>query len=126
MPCNQCDFILMPNMRNPANVSHLREQVTIQRNNGTSVNAANEVQENWIDVCTVYADVQPISQSEAWRGPQLSASAQVRVRIRWRSGITHKMRVVHGERILYIMTAVDVDARHRWIDLLCSEEAPST
>ena len=44
-----------------------------------------------------------------------------RVTIRYREGIKSKMRVAIGSRILEIVSVIDVDERHRQLDLLCEE-----
>lgn len=59
----------------------------------------------WTEVATVWAQVQDVLPS---RGETLSEGISIarkpaRVRIRYRSGITSEMRVIHGTRVMQIV-----------------------
>lgn len=101
----------------------LRERVTIQRQSVTRDDYGGEVIA-WVNVKTVWASILPRSSAERF----ISGSAQElskishTVRVRYRSGITPKMRLAWGSRVLYVETITDPDGRRRELVLMCEEE----
>lgn len=71
----------------------LRHRITIQRRVETQ-GTTGEVAWTWSDVADVYAAIEPISGREFFAAGQMQAPVDVRVRVRYRTGITEKMRVV--------------------------------
>lgn len=101
----------------------LRERVTIQQQSITR-DASGEELITWSDVATVWAQVLPGASSERFQAAAGQRVAEVShtVRIRFRAGITPKMRLVWETRVLEILSIVDPDGRRRTGLLLCSEE----
>lgn len=103
------------------NPGALRHRVTIQKPREGQSRAGQPVQE-WDEVATVWAAVEPLRGREYWAAAQVQAEATTRVRIRYRKGIRPDMRVVYGGRIFQIVAPpIDPEERHREIHLMCKE-----
>jgi SPP1 family predicted phage head-tail adaptor len=98
----------------------LRESVTIQERTETQ-NPSGEVTWTWADYKTVRAAVEPLRGQEYFAARQLQSSTNIRVRIRYLSGVTPKMRVKHGTRFYEIEGVIDPESRHRELQLMCVE-----
>lgn len=102
----------------------LRERVTIQAESVTKGASGEELKE-WGDEATVWAQVIPGASSERFLASAGQRVAEVThtVRIRFRTGITPKMRILwETNRILEIISVVDPDGRNSTTVLLCKEE----
>jgi SPP1 family predicted phage head-tail adaptor len=79
---------------------------------------------DWNDVATVWADVTTTngnSNIESFTGNQFRTTQYFNVRMRYRSDITTKMRLLHYGRVLEILSIVDFDERKKEIRLYCKE-----
>lgn len=104
----------------------LRHRVTIQQQVGKGKDpVTKETRETWQDVATVWAAVEPLRGREYFQAMETESEAVTRVRIRYRPGVTNEMRVQYGDRILYIQGVIDVDERHRELQLMCVENDPA-
>ena len=74
-----------------------------------------------IDDATVWAAIEPLKGSERLRAEQLENPVTHRVSIRHRAGVTPKMRIKFGTRILNIRAVIDPEERNRSLELLCEE-----
>lgn len=101
----------------------LRERVTIQQQSVSRDSYGAEIV-TWADVATVWASVLPKASAERFivGAAQDLAKISHAVRIRYRTGITPKMRVSWGGRFLYVQTVTDPDGRERELILLCEED----
>lgn len=68
-------------------------KITIQEYT-ESTNDYGEVEKSWSDVATVWAEVKQQSARETWQAGKV-AETEMMFRIRYRSGINSKMRVVY-------------------------------
>ena len=100
----------------------LRARVTIQER-GLSRNELGEALADWSTVATVPADVRMASGDERFVGGGDVEQASIThvVRMRYRSDVTPLERLLHGERVLDIVSAVDPDGRRRELVLRCVE-----
>lgn len=104
----------------------LRHRVLIQARATTSTGAPLQDRSgqeviSWINGPTVYADVKPSSGREQVNSEAVQSVISHVVTIRYRTGVTAKNRLLYGGRVLEILAVVDVDERHRWLELTCSE-----
>lgn len=102
------------------NPGRLRHQVALQgvtRTEDEGGGGANV----WATTATVWAAVEPLDGSESLHGLAVTASVSHRVTIRYRAGVTAKMRVVHRGRVFEIRAVLDRDERREILDLLCAE-----
>ena len=103
----------------------LRHRVEIQ--------AATEVQDDfgaliktWATPAgaTVWAAVEPMQGTEAFRDDQEIAKRPVRILMRHRDDVTVENRIKFGTRIFDIHSVTDPDFRGRMLELMCEETHP--
>lgn len=85
---------------------------------GTTQDELGQPIPGWTDVATVWADIRMKSGLEAIKAGASVSVVQASIRIRYRSGITAGMRVVHN-LTAYNITAVLPDVGgHEFVDLV--------
>lgn len=95
-------------------------QITLQKNTIVR-NSYGGTEDQWEDIATVRASIEPIQGREYWSGPFQLGENIIRIRLRYLPGITRKMRVVYGDRIFAIYSVIDSKEAHREIQLMCKE-----
>lgn len=100
--------------------ARLRHRVTIQQP-VAAVNGYGERITTWSTVATVWAAVEPLRGREFFDAEQTQAEISHRVIMRYRTGMESTMRLLHLTRVLHIGTIIDVDERHRELQLMCRE-----
>ena len=98
----------------------LRERVTFQKKSVTR-NTVNEEVVTWVDVVTVWAQIEPLVGREFLDQRQMASQITTRIRIRYRPNINNLMRAKWGERIYEIDSVVTVQERRRETVVMCSE-----
>lgn len=105
----------------------LRERVTIQQ--ATTVqDSYGEPIETWVNLAsnpTVWANVSSRASGERFisGGEQVMATVSHTVRLRYRSDVTVKMRLIwRTNRTLYVENVIDPDGRKSDLILMCREE----
>lgn len=100
----------------------LRHRVVLQQEAKGRDSFGGEVI-NWTDLATVWGAVEPLTGQERYDqvSAQLLASIDNRIRIRYRAGLTHKMRATWDGHTFDIQAVVNVETRDREIHLLCKE-----
>lgn len=102
-------------------IGRLRHRITIQQHQTTQDEIGNNI-ESWVDWATVWANIRPISGREYFQAAATNAEDNVRINIRYRSGIDPlRMRVVYRNRVFDILSAIDLYERHREIEMVCRE-----
>jgi SPP1 family predicted phage head-tail adaptor len=100
----------------------LDKRITIQSYT-TTQNSYGEETKSWSDLVTVWAAVEPLQGREYWAAQKVNAELTVQFRIRYRAGITPKMRVYYDSRYFYIISGVNPKQRNEELILLCKEDA---
>jgi SPP1 family predicted phage head-tail adaptor len=72
--------------------------------------------------CSTWAAVWPKSAKESMVNGQETGTVTHRVRIRYRAGVNHAMRVKYGVRTFKISQVINTDEANRWLDILATEE----
>lgn len=98
----------------------LRKRITIEQRSA-SQSASGEQSHAWTLVAVVSAAVEPMSGRELEKAQAVFAEVSHQVLIRWRPGITAKMRVSYDGRLFNIGAVIDENERHRQLTLLCVE-----
>lgn len=105
----------------------LRHRVILQRPIDRRGELGGVTQE-WEDWLTIRAEVLPLAAREQWQAQQVAAETDTRIRIRYRPGITARVRVKHlradGSPQLwdyYDLTGdpIDVSGRKKELHLMC-------
>lgn len=102
----------------------LRHRVTIQ-SVSEAQNSIGESIETWGTFATVWARIDPLSGRQLLAANQLDEPVAARMKMRYLSGVTGKMRIVHGSTTYNIRGAPMVSANKSEIELLL-EEVPHT
>ena len=66
------------------------------------------------------AYVEPLSGRELFAAQQVNAETTTRITIRYVSGITAAMRIVHEDVVYNIQSIIDPEMRHAWLIMMCS------
>lgn len=98
----------------------LRHRVSIQQR-VEARNGYGELISTWSTLATVWGSVEPIRGREFFEAEQVQSEISTRVRIRYYDGITAQMRVLFGSRKLQILAVIDVNERHKEMQLMCKE-----
>ena len=101
----------------------LRHRVTIQQLVAGSPpqTETGEPNEVWADVATVWGSVDPLNGRELFAAQEHDSEVTVRIRIRYRSDVTHLMRVSFDSKLYDIRAVIDPQSIHRELQLLCTE-----
>jgi SPP1 family predicted phage head-tail adaptor len=102
----------------------LRHRVTLQSPVVTTNTLGEELVTSWADEATVYASVEPLAVREYFASQQLAMETTHMVRLRGRSGIRPKWRVLHQDRVFDVQGVRDVEERGIETQLLCRELVP--
>ena len=102
------------------NAGELRHRVTIQEAT-ESRDSYGAAVETWSDLVTVWAKKAHKSSREFFAAQKVCAETTDLWIIRYRSGITTKMRIVYRDHYYDIVGAFDPDGRGRELHLLCKE-----
>ena len=102
------------------NAGQLRHRVTIQQLTRVEDEGGGYA-EVWADVATVWAAIKPMRGNERYEAQQVQSTLTHKVTIRYRAGIKPQMRLLYGNRVFNIEAVIDIEERHRWLELLCSE-----
>ncbi len=98
----------------------LNKMITIQSAVETQ-SAIGEVTTTWQLMATVWAGITPLVGAELYRLKSVDAKISVKVRIRYIAGISTKMRLLYGSRVLNILSIVNIREKDKEIVLMCEE-----
>lgn len=101
-------------------IGKYRYRVTVQQRASTQ-DALGEVTGAWSDVATLWGEVVPMTMREVMAAGQQSSIATTIMRIRYRADILPSMRVLWESKPYEIQSVVDVDGRHRVLELVCDQ-----
>lgn len=101
----------------------LRHRVIIQRlvAGSPQQTASGQPDEAWATYLTVLASVEPLNGRELFAAQEHHSEVTTRVRVRYRDGVTAKMRVSFDGKLYNIAAVIDPELRHREFQLLCVE-----
>ena len=98
-------------------IGKLDRRVTLQSKSVTRAANGEEVV-TWADVATVWAQVHALRGKEFFAGAEMQAAVDVRVRMRYRSGVTRDMRLLHDGPSLDIVSVIET-GRREGLELMC-------
>ena len=77
----------------------------------------------WIDAATVWSAIWPVSASETIQAAQVTMTITHRIRIRYRAVLRAGWRISYAGRYFNVVSIIDPDTAHRWLDVMCKEAA---
>jgi SPP1 family predicted phage head-tail adaptor len=77
----------------------------------------------WTDAATVWAAIWPVSATETIQSAQAVMTVTHRIRTRWRANLKASWRISYAGRIFNIVSVIEPNTAHRWLDILCREAA---
>jgi SPP1 family predicted phage head-tail adaptor len=110
---------------NPISAGMLTRRIKIQRPS-TIKDSVGAPCRSWLDVATVWADIQPLSGKKAVIANRISAELSHQIIVRYQSLYDNpqqvaQMRVLYKARIFNIHSALNEDEKRTQIILLASE-----
>lgn len=110
---------------NPISAGMLTRRIKIQRPS-TIKDSVGAPCRSWLDVATLWADIQPLSGKEAVIANRISAELSHQIIVRYQSLFDNpqqvaQMRVLYKARIFNIHSALNEDEKRTQIILLASE-----
>ena len=102
----------------------LRHTVSIQEQTDTS-DGMGGFTTSWADISgmdAVKAAIWPLSARESLDAMKLELVVTHKIRIRYRSGITEKNRILFGSRTFNIVSLIKNDERNISLDMLATED----
>jgi len=98
----------------------LRNLITIQTPTET-FDTAGELVQSWADYVSVWAEIVPLVGREYWSARQVNAETTGKLRIRYFSSITPKMRIKFNSRYFNILGIINVEERNEEMVIYYSE-----
>lgn len=103
----------------------MRKKIVIQTPTNTA-NGSGGYDVVWSTYATLYADkFEPISATESLRLNRSTHLVTHKVRTRFKSGITNKMRVLWDSRYFNIHSIINVKEMNQFLDLQIEENIPT-
>lgn len=103
--------------------SRMRHQITFQSENPSADTAGGYVLA-WTNGATVWAEIKTRfshSGSEKFSAGQLENRTSYAITTRYISGITPKMRILFGSRVLNIRSVVNLDGKNEILEIFAEE-----
>lgn len=110
---------------NPLNAGSLNRRIKFQRP-ATIKDTLGAPRRSWIDVATVWGEIQPLSGREAVIASRISAEISHQITVRYQSVFDDpqqmaQMRALYRSRVFNIHSALNEDEKRVQITLLVSE-----
>jgi SPP1 family predicted phage head-tail adaptor len=77
----------------------------------------------WFGAATVWAAIWPVSASETIQASQATMTITHRIRMRYRAGLKAGWRISYAGRYFNVVSIIDPNMAHRWLDVMCKEAA---
>ena len=101
------------------NAGSLRHRISIDELVTTQDSETGATEETWVEVCQVWAAINPISGREFIASAAMQDQVNTRITIRWRTGILPEMRARHTDTIYNIRAVLPDPTLRRHITLMC-------
>jgi SPP1 family predicted phage head-tail adaptor len=101
-------------------IGDLNKRITIQAPTKAS-DGMGGFTVTWSDIGTVYGAVWPVSAKERIQNSAISTTISHRIRIRYRRVFRTGWRILYRGRYFNIVSIIDPNEAHEWLDILCEE-----
>ena len=102
----------------------MRHRITFQSFSGAVDTFGDPLQgseDQWNDVATVWAAIDPVSGREFYAAEQSQSEVTHKIRCRYRPGLTTAMRIKLGNRLFQIVSIINWEERGESLLLMCKE-----
>lgn len=105
------------------NIGSLKHKITIKVQPISPNSYGEEITDilQWNDFANLYASISPSSGREFYAAQQINNRINTIFIIRFIQGIIPSMKVLYGTRAFNILSAPDIEERHKEIHLICEE-----
>ena len=100
-------------------IGSLRHRITIQKPVIIHDSIGQEVEE-WQDVATVWASVEPLSGKEYFNAQQINSEISTKITLRYFKGLMPHWVVQFGQQRYDILSIINFEERNIYLQLLCS------
>ena len=111
---------------NLINAGELRHEITLQQRVVTPKNALGQAGGGWADVVTVRASVDPLRGRELFAAGQTLAPVEVRVRLRYITGVTPAMRFMWDGVAYGISSVINVAGLCHTLEIMATSALRDT
>lgn len=98
----------------------MTKRITIQADTG-SQDAYGQPYGTWTTIATVWGKIITSGGREFYAAQRLNAETTAVVEIRYRTNVTTANRILYNTRKYDILSVVDVEERHIWLQIACKE-----
>lgn len=102
------------------NPGELRHRIIIQKQI-TTQDTFGEQYEEWDNITTVWANINPISGREFFAAESVNSEITHKVRLRYREDIKPDMRVSYKGRIFRVESVINEFEKDKLLQLMCRE-----
>jgi SPP1 family predicted phage head-tail adaptor len=99
---------------------YLRHQITIEAPEETQT-ADGSFAVTWRTFATSWASIDPLLGKEYFAAAREQADISHKIRMRFVSGLNHRMRILFGTRIFEIESVINLGERNRELVIMCRE-----
>ena len=100
----------------------LRQRVTLEAPpEPQDTDAYGDPNDIWVAVADVAAEVEELGGTRLIAAQQLTADATYTVTVRWRPGVTPRMRLNYGGKLLNVLSVQNPDSLKIWLVMHCGE-----
>lgn len=109
---------------NDLKAGDLRHKITIERETETPDGMGGSSLA-WVSITAhpIKAMIKPLSGGESLHAMRLEAKVSHRIIIRYRTDIKTSDRINYNGRLMQIRAKIDLEERHKWLELICEEGA---
>ena len=102
-------------------IGSLRHQITLQKPVIIKDSIGQEL-EDWQDVATVWACVEPLSGKEYFSAKQINSEVSTKITLRYYKNLLPHWGVRFGHHRYNILSVINFEERNIYLQLLCSEK----
>ncbi|MHB8110500.1 MAG: phage head closure protein [Syntrophorhabdaceae bacterium] len=103
-------------------IGELNKRVSLQYSTRVA-DGAGGFTVTWATAAEIYAAVWPVSAKETIEAGQATMTITHRIRIRYRANLKSSWRIKLGSRYFNIVSIIDQNEAHKFLDILCKEAA---
>jgi SPP1 family predicted phage head-tail adaptor len=106
----------------PTSPDELNTRITIQHQ-AKVADGMGGFTTTWTDSGTVWAAIWPVSANEVIQANASTMVVSHRIRVRYRNILKANWRIKYADRYFNIVSIIDQNMAHEWLDLMCKEAA---